>query len=245
MKRCKIAGLLLLILIPALAKAQYTDSTRHYLNFGATGSLNKTNTGNSYLVNQQIGFGLRHSIYRFNANASYIYGLQNQNLTNNDFNLSVDGDRYLRKDSAVFLWVLLNYTTSFSLKINKQLQGGGGVAYDVIRKKNALLNISDGLLYENGDLFIDTLHDRYHTVRNSLRLRFRITLQNLIVADGYGFLQTALGNWNDYIINANVNVGIRLRKWLMLTTSFTYNKITRTDRYNLLVNYGLKMEKYF
>jgi len=36
-----------------------------------------------------------------------------------------------------------------------------------------------------------------------------------------------------------------MNKWLSLTTALNYNRVSRTDRENLLLSYGLSFQKFF
>jgi len=240
----RICALLFLIFLQLKTEAQFSDSTYYYVNFSATGSINQTENNKAYLLNQALRFSVKKKAYSLNAFSAYNYGEQNRVLTNNDFTASMDGNLYHR-DSKLFYWGLLNYTSSYSLKINSQFQGGVGLAYRFVDKKEAYFNLSDGILYEDGDLFLDTLHDMYHTFRNSFRVVLKWTIRDLLVVNGSGFIQNSLSDGNDYILKSNLGLSLKLRKWLSLTTAFTYNRFNRTSRENLLFNYGLTVEKYF
>ncbi|MEJ7740943.1 MAG: DUF481 domain-containing protein [Chitinophagaceae bacterium] len=123
---------------------------------------------------------------------------------------------------------------------------GLGIAYNIIDRKNAWLNISDGILFEKSDLLINnSQRETDNTFRNSLRIRYRWVITEIIVFDGTNFLLNALADNRDYIIKSNNTVSIKLRKWLSLTGSVNYNKLNRTNRENLLMTYGIMMEKYF
>ncbi|MBS1599477.1 MAG: DUF481 domain-containing protein [Bacteroidetes bacterium] len=226
------------------ADAQFNDSVHRYINFASTGSINRTNNNKSYLLNNSIRYSEKYSKFRFNTMASYNYGEQEKTVTNNDFAASADGDFY-HNNKRFFYWILANYTTSYSLKINNQIQTGAGVAYSVFDTTNKWLNISDGILFEKGDLFIDTLHDRYNTFRNSLRVIFKFSIRDLFIFEGQNYLQNSFSNISDYIVKSNLLLTIKLYKWLGLTAGFNYNKFNRTHRENLFFNYGLKFEKYF
>lgn len=226
-------------------KAQYSDSIHYHVNYTSTGSINKTNDGDAYLLNNGLKLGVRRKSLSLNWNNNWVYGQQNQQLTNNDLLSSLDFNLY-RTLPRFYYWGLASYTTSYSLKINNQLQAGLGAAYNLIDQPHAVLNISDGFLYEKGDLFLkDTLRDTYHTWRNSFRLQFRWTIRELVSLNGYGFWQPSLTDGNDYIIRSNVNLSMKLRKWLSLTTGFTYNRFNRTQRENMLITYGLTIDHYF
>src|SRR5579875_1070446 len=202
--------------------AQFNDTTHYYVDYLSAGTINKTQNTSSYLLNNVFKFSVNEKSISLNSNSSWIYGRQEQLLTNNDFSSSLDMD--VNKNLHHFYyWGLANYNKSYSLKINNRFQIGAGGAYNIINRKNAAFNISDGLLYENSNINLnDSTRDVYHTVRNSLRLKFRFVLKDIILLDGIDFLQNSLSNGPDYIIQSNTNLSIKLRKWLNLTVSETY-----------------------
>lgn len=225
--------------------AQFSDSVHYYVKYASTGSINRTNDGNSYLLNNNMGFKISRKRITLNTGASYVYGKQDRNVTNNDVSAAMDFSVYrgLRK---FYYWGLANYDKSYSLKINNRFQGGGGVAYDVIKSDEATLNLSDGLLFENSDLFLnDTVPDLYHTFRNSLRVSYKWVIKKTVVVEGANYLQNSLTHGNDYIIKCNNSLSVKLSSWLSITAAMTYNKLNRTDRENLLMTYGLTVEKFF
>lgn len=139
-----------------------------------------------------------------------------------------------------------SFASSYSLKIYHQFQAGAGIGYSIINDSLADLVISDGLLYETSDLLLPSgKQDNYNTVRNSLRIKYKWMINDLLSFEGTHFWQPALSDFNDYMIRSNTTLSIKLRKWLNLTTGFTYNKISRTGRENLLINFGLTAETYF
>jgi hypothetical protein len=240
----KTLDLLAAFLLCQTSFAQFSDSTHHYIGLIASGSANQTDDGNSYLLNNALKFGVKKKSISLNATNSWVYGKQNEGLTNNDFSSSVDFNIF--QTPQFYYWGLANYNTSVSLKINNQLLTGLGLAYSVIESKNAYLNFSDGILYDKSDLYLqDTIRDVYDTFRNSFRVSFRFALKELAVLDGSSYIQNSLNYKNDYIIRSNVNLSFKIRKWLSLTTSLNYNRINRTQRENMLVSYGLKAEKYW
>ncbi|NCD71202.1 DUF481 domain-containing protein [Mucilaginibacter agri] len=238
--------LFLLLLITLNCLAQFNDTTHHYVNFNSSGSINKTNDGSSYLLNNSLKFGLRKKSIAANFNNNWIYGKSNNDITNNDFTSSLDFDVFAGDSARFYYWGLANYTTSVSLRINDQLQAGGGVAYYFVNKKNAMFNVSDGILYDRGNLFLDDdTHDVYDTYRNSFRILFKFMIKDIIVLDGSDFIQNSFTRRSDYIVRSTTNLSVKLRKWLSFTTSFTYNRMNRTNRENSLLSYGLTAEKYF
>jgi len=125
------------------AKAQFTDSTHHYIKYVATGIINRTNAAKSFVVNNALSFSISRKNVSFNSNGSYVYGKQDGRLTNNDLIAGFNFDLF--KDTRKwYYWGLANYTSSYSLNINNQFQTGIGPGYNFINKKNAELVISDG-----------------------------------------------------------------------------------------------------
>lgn len=225
--------------------AQYNDSVNYYTGLVSNGTINKTATSRAYVLTNIVKFGIRKKNFAFNANNSWLYGEQQRKLTNNDFNSLVDFSVY-RANSRFYYWGLGNYTTNYSLKINNQYQAGLGAAYNILDKKNAYLNVSNGIIYEYSSLKVnDSTNDRYNTYRNSFRLSLKFSFHEFIILNATGFYQQSFNNADDYIFKSTAGMNIKLVKWLSLTTNFTYNRINRTNRENLLFNYGLSVDKYF
>lgn len=225
--------------------AQFSDTIQYHAKVASTGNINRANEGDTYLMNNSLKFDIRKKALVLNAGAGWIYGQQNNNLTNNDFTGALDFNVY-KALPHMYYWGLTNYTASYSLKINSQAQTGVGLAYNVIDKKNYKVNLSDGILYESSDIVVnDNTNDVYQTFRNSFRLAFKLNYKDIVLLDGTNFLQSSLSDGNDYIIKSNINLSFKVRKWLSLTTSFTYNKFSRTNRENMLFSYGFVFEKYF
>lgn len=237
--------IIFLLLSCAYASAQYNDSVNYYTGLVSNGTINKTATSRAYVLTNIVKFGIRKKNFAFNANNSWLYGEQQKRLTNNDFNSMVDFNVY-RTNSKFYYWGLGNYTTNFSLKINNQYQAGMGAAFNIVDKKNAYFNVSNGILYEYSDLKVnDSTNDIYNTYRNSFRISLRFTLHDFVSLNATGFYQQSFNSSNDYILKSTSGMNIKLVKWLSLSTTFTYNRINRTSRENLLFNYGLSVDKYF
>lgn len=233
------------LLVTLSSFSQYTDSTHHYTSLSSTGVINNTKDGNSYVITNALKFGIRKKSIALNSTNSWVYGQQQDRLTNNDFSAVLDFNVYKTFDNFYY-WGLLNYDKSYSLKINNRLQAGLGVAYSFVDQPKAYLNISDGILYESSDLNLgDTAKSVYNTFRNSLRLRYRFVIRELVVLDGTNFWQPSLSYGNDYILKFNNSLSFKLNKWISFTTAATYNKVSRTARENLLLTFGLTLEKYF
>ena len=225
--------------------SQFNDSVHHQVIYASTGVINRTNETSSYVLNNVLKFNIRRKIISLNFSNSWIYGEQQNKLTNNDFTSTLDFSIY-KNVHRFYYWGLGNFDKNYSLKINKRLQLGLGGAYNVVDSKNAWINVSNGILYETSDLYQDAnKRDIYQTLRNSFLVRFRWVVKEIIVLDGANYLQNSLSNNQDYILKLNNSLSVKLRKWLSLTTAIGYNKSQRTNRENLLFTYGLNVEKYF
>ncbi|WP_207492644.1 DUF481 domain-containing protein [Aridibaculum aurantiacum] len=226
--------------------AQFSDSVHYFTSFASTGINNRTNDGTSYVLTNAASFKINKQNFIFNSNANWIYGLQQQTLTNNDVTAAVDFNWYKGGNKRFYYWGLANYDASYSLNINHRSQTGAGVAYSVLDEDNAYLNLSNGILFEYVDLVLpDSIRDVYSTFRNSFRLQFRFKIGELVTFDGGSFLQNSLQYKNDFIVRSNTNLSFKLKKWLSLTAATTYNHISRTRRENLLFTFGFRIENYF
>ncbi|HMH23446.1 MAG TPA: DUF481 domain-containing protein [Puia sp.] len=229
----------------------HTDTVHYHYYYTGTGTYNNTSSGKSYVVSNAFKFSVVKQSAVLNLNNNWLYGQQAGTLTNNDFTSTFDVGLY-KSLKHFYYWGLANYTTSYSLKVNHQEQGGLGIGYNLIDKKKALLILSNGILYERGDLY-DSLYggpggnvfqrDRYQTVRNSFRILYHWIINDIFFLDGTGFYQNALSNSQDYIVKLNASASVRLQKWLSFTIAATYNKFNRTRSENTLVTFGLTVQK--
>lgn len=74
--------------------SQFNDSTSYVLNYNTGGSVNKTDDSKTYLLNNALRLGIRKKTVSLNFNNKWVYGKQNQQLTNNDFSSSLDFNLY-------------------------------------------------------------------------------------------------------------------------------------------------------
>jgi hypothetical protein len=236
----QIFTLILLILATISARAQFTDTTHYNINLASTGSINKTDDSKVYLLNNALNFSIKQKDFSLSSTNSWVYGKQNNLLTNNDYSSSLIFNLY-KSFPHFYYWGLVNYNTSYSLKINNQVLAGGGVAYSFIDRKNAYINLSDGVLYDQSDLVVI---NNYHTYRNSLRLQFHFA-SDLFTLDGSNFLQNSFSRGNDYIIRTTTTLGVKLRKWISLTTALNYNKMSITQSDNLILLMALRLINTF
>ena len=243
MKRCVL--FLLFNISCNILYAQFNDSVHHYIKYATSGIINKTNDVQSFVLNNNLGFSINRKYATLNNSNSWIYGKQGTRLTNNDVNANLNFD-ILKNIQKLYYWGLTNFTSSYSLKIRYQFQVGAGVGYNILNTEKVEVVLSDGILFETSDLQLtpDT-RDIYHTFRNSLRLKHHLVIKDIIVLDGSHIWQPSLANINDYILRSSTSLAIKLRKWLSISSTLTYNKLSRTNRENLLFSFGLTAETYF
>lgn len=228
------------------ASAQFNDTIDYYVAANLSGNINKTTGLVNYLFNNGAKFSIQKDRIAFNTSNNWLYGENAGKLVNNDFISSTDFNIYHHKGARFNYWGLANYTSSYSLKIRDQLQAGAGVAYKVIGSATTLLRISDGLLYETSNIVVnDSTNQVYHTIRNSLRVQFRYKYKNRVAFESAAFWQPSLTYSNDYIVNMSASVSLKLLKWLSFNSKFNYMHISRTQRENMLITYGVVIEQYF
>lgn len=241
----KLLLLLLLMSAGVKASAQFTDSTQYLFGYAFTGSINKTDDGTANLLNNAVKLGMKKKSISMNFNNAYVFGKQNGQLTNDDFSSAFDINLYKTFPHFNY-WGLANFNKSFSLKINQQYLAGIGIAYNIIDKENAYLNVSDGVLVDHSDLVLeDGTADKYETLRNSFRFNYNFVIKSKIVFNGSNFIQNSLSNKNDFNIRTTNRLGLKFNKWLNLNAQLDYNRVNRNNRENLLLSYGLSFERYF
>jgi hypothetical protein len=236
----KLLTLLLIIAAKAVC-AQFNDTTHYHVTMASAGSINKTDANTAYLLNNSLNLGIKKKDVYLSASNSWIYGKQNSTLTNNDFSSTLFVNLY-KTFPHFYYWGLANYNTSYSLKLSNQLLAGAGIAYNILDKDNLRLNLSDGVLFDQSSLLANKT---YHTYRNSFRLLFHMQVKDVLTFDSNNFLQSSFSDQNDYIVRSTTTLGLKLRKWISLTTSLDYNKLNITASQNLNFTYGLTLDKYF
>lgn len=227
------------------AVAQFNDTTNYYVKFNSTGLVNMTNDRNSFMFNNSLRFNFYKKNVSVNTTNSWIYGEQQNELSNNDFLSILDFDLFKSRKNLYF-WGLLNYEKSYSLNIDNRVQTGAGLGYYILDKDDFIIQVSDGLLYEKSDLYPqEGINSDYETIRNSFRLKFRFVSKDRFTLEGVNFLQNALNNLDDYNFRSVTSFSVRIWKFVNFTTTVNYNKLNLTARENFLMTFGLSVEKYF
>jgi hypothetical protein len=224
---------------------QQSDSLYQYLNLTTTGTYNETEISRSYLFSNSLNYSIKKNKIKSDLQARWLFGKEQQQLTNNDLYNSFNLNWYKTFPNFNY-WLLFNYNSIFSLKVNSQIQYGVGVAYDLIHRTYLNFNISDGLINEHSDIYLmDTLRTVYQVLRNSLRFQLKINLGDRFRFSSVSFLQSSLRDEDDYILKEESILSYKLKKWLSLTAKFTYDRMNRIGRENLFMTYGLTFEKQF
>jgi len=225
--------------------AQFNDSIHYHINYTSSGNYNRTNTNRSYLLNNTINLNYRKKPLFVNFISKWLYGEQQTTLVNNDFSSLLDVNLY-KTLPHFYYWGLCIYNKSYSLRINNQVQAGAGVAVNIIDKVNLKFNLSEGIIYDYSDVNLkDTTREIYETPRNSFRVQLKYYYGQLFSFAGAFYMQHSLEYGHDVIYKGDIDMAIKLKKWLSLTSKLTYNKIDRTQRENLFITYGFTIDKYF
>lgn len=241
----KIASLCFLLLCGRVAFSQFNDSTHHRFSFSTTGVINQTKDLSSFVSDNTISYEINQQKLNFNTSGNWMYGNQNKRLSNNDYSASANLD-FLKDVHRLYYWGLFYFNKSYSLKVNYRFQLGGGVAYNALNKPDLNLSLSDGFVYESSDLTDPVIGKAvYQTVRNSFRLKFHWAYKDILAFDAAEYYQPSLASFKDYILKSNNSLSIKLYQWLAINASVAYNSISRTERENLLITYGIKIDKYF
>jgi hypothetical protein len=98
------------------------------------------------------------------------------------------------------------------------------------------------VLYDQSDLVTNA---DYHTWRNSFRFQIYLNVKDILTFESSDFLQNSFSNGNDYILRTTTTLGLKIRKWLSFTATYTYNEMHITNSDNLIFTYGLTVDKYF
>jgi len=240
-----LLGLLIVFISSGTAIGQFNDSINYYFYVGSTGTFSKTNDLDSYVLSNNVKFSIAKKKLTFNTVNSWVYGEQSEVKSNNDFSSLIEFD-FLKKQKRVYIWGNGTYDKSFSLKIDYRYQIGAGGGLNIVQKPELLLNITEGLIYEKGSLIDKDLGERdYDVWRNSTRFRYRWVIQDIVILDGFVLYQPSISTRHDMIFKTATTLSVKVRKWLSLSSAFTYNEISLTDRRNLIVTYGVVMERFF
>src|ERR1700755_3370254 len=94
LKKYRIIISFLLLITSFKASAQFSDSLHYHIAASSTGSINRTDDGNAYLLNNSLIFGIKKKDYRITLNGNYVYGKQNDALTNRDLTSFINADLF-------------------------------------------------------------------------------------------------------------------------------------------------------
>ena len=236
-----LPGLILVLLWSTSLAQTKPDSTHFIFDYTSTGALNKTQNSSSFLLNNGFNSLLKERYIGLTLEANYLYGQQNGKTTNKDFSSTFNLDEFRYAPfKHTYYWALIDYNTIYSLNINYQKEIGVGLAYLILSKPDAHLSISDGILYDKSNFFINTEHDVY---RNSVRIKYHLLLNKIFQLDGIGYLQNAFGNAGDNVIKSKTTASFKVGKWLSVGSTASFNKSSFVQRQNFLLTYGFFITK--
>lgn len=231
-----------------LAQSLSKDLRQHYkMNINSNGSFNKTPNSTVYLLSNNAHLNYSKQQLEYNLYGKWNYGANSIKLTNNDFSSSFDCNLYLDSKRRYNGWVIASFISSYSLNIRNEYQLGLGAAYkllDTSSGKAFFIKISNGLIWEYSD-FLQPNKERglYYVVRNSLRLQFRVYSKNRRISfESTTFWQQALNKAHDYNWRSTARLEYKIWEGFTLNTQLEYNYITRTERDNLIVTYGIGLK---
>jgi hypothetical protein len=229
---------------------QKNDTTDHKIKYDLKGSYNKNTNNQNFILNNELGYSYKINHLEFNANTKWIYGFNSEKLVNNDFTGIVDGNYFFDSLKMFNAWILGSYLTSYSLKVFNEYQTGAGLAYKILdnkKNKHFFLRISDGIIFESSNfLNTDGTTNAYNTIRNSLRVQAKIYFMNNKVAlEHTSFWQPSLDIKNDYNFRSSTELKISISSNMAFGTKYEYNYISRTQRENTIINYGISIQKDF
>ncbi|HTF18033.1 MAG TPA: DUF481 domain-containing protein [Chryseolinea sp.] len=240
-----LLGLITIFIASGPAFGQFNDSINHYIYIGSTGTYSKTNDLNSYVLANNVKFTVSKKRFSFYTANSWVYGKQSEVTSNNDFSSLVEFD-FLKNEKRLYYWGNGTFDKSYSLKIDYRYQAGAGLGFNIVKNDKVLLNVTEGILYEEGSLIDKDLGDRNYDVwRNSARFKYRWVIQDIVILDGFVLYQPSISSRHDTIFKSATTLSVKVRKWISLSSALTYNEITLTDRRNLIVTYGVIMERFF
>ena len=229
------------------ASAAPSDTLQYKLGLANTGILNHTRLLNAYTLSNTVKLGIKGRKTELDAAANYTYGVTDNELVNNDFTGNLSGNRYVFADRRFYIWGLGAYESSYSLGVASRTQVGGGIAWSPIDSPRAYLNFSEGVLVETANIRQpDGNTVTNQTLRNSFRFRFRFASEgDRVVFEGTNSIQNSFKDFNDYLLRLNNALTVKVYKGIGLTAAVAYNKITATDRENLLLTLGFKVDYIF
>ncbi len=245
--RAKILTLSCLLWPLLQAAAAPADTLQYKLGLANTGILNHTRLTNAYTISNTVKFSVKGRKTELDAGANYTYGVTDNELVNNDVTANLSGNRYVFADRRYYIWAIGAYESSYSLGVASRTQAGAGVAWSPIDSPRAYVNFSEGVLVENSNIKqSDNTTITQQTLRNSFRFRFRFaSAENRVVFEGTNSIQNSFKDFNDYILRLNNSLTVKVYKGVGLTAAAAYNKVTATDRENLLLTLGFKVDYVF
>lgn len=206
------------------------------LGFG--GELKSGNV-NTTIFNTNAGVERNDSILAFDAGVSYMYGLKEGELFENNFNGSIKFDvwQYDRWSPFLAATVNCNPLKMYDYRLNLL----AGVKYRIYHSAICDYSISGAYVFEHTQYFESIKNDPAladKVSRISLRFKMRQKITDVLSIKHTTFYQPAVTNIaGDYVINSVTSLNAQVSKNMSLGLNFTYE-------HNELVPAGVEKNDY-
>ena len=214
--------LLIFIIITAAALAVNAQETPRKWKFHLDGSgvINSGNV-NSISISQGGGASRNDSIIAFNGSYKYIFGAQDDVISNRELNTAINFDlwQYNRFSPFVSVTDLINRFKGFDNKLSL-LTGAKFRIYsmpDICDYSVSLAFLGEFIDY-SGDA--DGL--RTEIARFSLRAKMKQKISDNVIISHTTFYQPAIHALDDYTINSVTRIDTRIHKNLLFGVVLTY-----------------------
>lgn len=212
--------LLTIVMLAAVMTASAQSKWSYKLGFG--GELKSGNV-NTTIFNTSAGVERNDSILAFDASASYMYGLKEGELYENNFNGSVKFDvwQYDRWSPFVAATVNCNPFKKYDYRLNL-LVGG---KYRIFWNDRCDYSISAAYVYEKTQYFKSVDLSKVSPEVSRISLRFKVKQK---IGDNWNlkhttFYQPAVNDFvDDYVINSVTSLSAQISKHASLGLNFTY-----------------------
>lgn len=204
-------------------------------NLGFGGELKSGNV-NTTIFNTSAGVERNDSILAFDAGVSYMYGLKEGELFENNFNGSIKFDvwQYDRWSPFLAATVNCNPLKMYDYRLNLL----AGVKYRIYHTDACDYSISGAYVFEHTQYFASVTGMEDKVSRVSLRFKMKQKITDVLSIKHTTFYQPAVTNWaGDYVINSVTSLSAQVSKNMSLAFNFTYE-------HNELVPEGVKKDDF-
>lgn len=204
-------------------------------NLGFGGELKSGNV-NTTLFNTKAGIERNDSTLAFDASASYVYGLKEGELFENNFNGSIKFDvwQYDRWSPFVAATINCNPFKKYDYRINMLL----GAKYRIFTNSVCDYSVSAAYVFEHTQYFTSVTGMKDQVSRISFRFKMRHKINDVLTLKHTTFYQPAVTDFTgDWVVNSVTSLSAKISKNMDLALNFTYE-------HNELVPEGVRKDDY-